>query len=204
MNDRQDENNNKALWNSFLSGDDTAFGLLYDTYLNRLYAYGLHFTSNRELVKDCVQDLFVKLYVNRKRLKPVDNVKVYLYQSMKNTLFNLFKKEVEHYQIDSIEPVFCIELSAEAQLIESEQLYEQKKRIARMMEHLTPRQREALYYRFAEELSYEEICRLMKMNYQSVRNLIHRSVLKIRSAATGESKKNGNIEYSDENKLSNI
>jgi RNA polymerase sigma factor (sigma-70 family) len=187
MMDKQDKDSNKALWNSFLSGDDKAFGLLYDTYLNQLYAYGLLFTSNRELVKDCVQDLFVKLYVNRKRLQPVENIKVYLYHSMKNTLFNLFKKEVEHYQIDSIEPVFCIELSAEARLIESEQLCEQKKRIARMMEHLTPRQREVLYYRFAEELSYDEICRLMQMNYQSVRNLLHRTVLKIRSAATGES-----------------
>jgi RNA polymerase sigma factor (sigma-70 family) len=186
MMDNQGENNNKALWDRFLSGDDKAFGLLYDTYLNQLYAYGMLFTSNRELVKDCVQDLFVKLYVNRKRLPPVENVKVYLYHSMKNTLFNLFKKEVEHYQIDSIEPVFCIELSAEAQLIESEQLHEQKQRIARMMEHLTSRQREALYYRFVEELSYEEICRLMQMNYQSVRNLLHRTVLKIRSTAAGE------------------
>jgi RNA polymerase sigma factor (sigma-70 family) len=97
------------------------------------------------------------------------------------------KKEIDYDLIDDVEPVFQVELSAETQLIESEQLYEQKKRIALIMENLTPRQREALYYRFVEELPYEEICRLMQMNYQSVRNLLHRTVLKIRSSATGKS-----------------
>jgi RNA polymerase sigma factor (sigma-70 family) len=109
-------------------------------------------------------------------------------------LFNTFKKEIEHYQIDTIEPVFCIQLSAETQVLESEQLYEQKMRIARMMENLTPRQREVLYYRFVEELPYEELCKLMQMNYQSVRNLLHRTILKIRSTVAGEgSKKTGKV-----------
>ncbi|MDR1918806.1 MAG: sigma-70 family RNA polymerase sigma factor [Tannerellaceae bacterium] len=186
--DKQGEkrDSDKMLWNIFLSGDDNAFGLLYNEYASRLYTYGLHFTSNHELVKDCVQDLFVKLYTNRKRLQPVENVKVYFYHSMKNTLFNVFKKEASCYQIDTIEPVFCIESSAETQLIETEQLYEQKKLLTRMIEYLTPRQREVLYYRFVEELSHEEICKLMQMNYQSVRNLLHRTILKMRSITTGE------------------
>lgn len=168
------------LWNRFLSGDDEAYSLLYNEYVNPLFIYGLHFTPNRELVKDCVQDLFIKIYSNRNKLNPVNNVRVYLYTAMKNTLFNLFKKEVYYYHIDSIEPVFHVEYSIENKLIETEQLYEQKKRIARMMEMVTPRQREILYYRYVEELSYEEICGLMQMNYQSVRNLIHRTILKIR------------------------
>ncbi|MDR1583512.1 MAG: sigma-70 region 4 domain-containing protein, partial [Prevotellaceae bacterium] len=40
--------------------------------------------------------------------------------------------------------------------------------VSRTMEQLTPRQREILYYRYVEELSYDDICRLMQMNYQSV------------------------------------
>lgn len=168
------------IWDQFLAGDDEAYSILYTEYVNQLFLYGMHFTSNRELVKDCVQDLFIKIYANRTKLNSVDNVKVYLYTAMKNTLFNLFKKEVPYYHIDSIEPVFHVEYSIESKLIETEYLYEQKKRIAQMMEMVTPRQREILYYRYVEELSYEEICKLMQMNYQSVRNLIHRTILKIR------------------------
>lgn len=188
---KQDETHGRELWNSFLTGDNEAFGLLYTMYVNQLYDYGLHFTSDSERVKDCVQDLFVKLYATRKRLPAVENVRVYLYHSLKNILFNTLKKDADYDRIDALDPIFHVELSAESQLIETEQLteqlYERKKRIARMMRNLTPRQQEALYYRFAEELSYEEICRLMQMNYQSVRNLIHRTILKIRNTAADES-----------------
>ncbi|MDR1097957.1 MAG: RNA polymerase sigma factor [Tannerella sp.] len=185
--DKQNEKHSRELWIRFLTGDDEAFGLLYTAHVNRLYDYGLHFTSDSELVKDCVQDLFVKLYANRKRLPTVENVRIYLYHALKNMLFNMLKKKIDYYQIDAVEPVFHVDLSAETLLIESEEQYEQKQRIARMMENLTSRQQEILYYRFVEELPYEEIGQLMHMNYQSVRNLFHRTVLKIRSTATGKS-----------------
>jgi RNA polymerase sigma factor (sigma-70 family) len=186
MMNEQDKKLSQELWNRFLTGDDEAFGLLYTAHVNQLYDYGLRFTSNSELVKDCVQDLFVKLYVNRKRLQAVENVRTYLYHSLKNMLLNMLKKEIDWYPLDTVNPVFHIELSAETQLIESERLYEQKKQIALMLKNLTSRQQEALYYRFVEELSYEEICRLMQMNYQSVRNFIHRTIQKIRGTASGE------------------
>jgi RNA polymerase sigma factor (sigma-70 family) len=184
---KQDEKHGRELWNRFLTGDDEAFGLLYTTYVNRLYDYGLHFASDSEQVKDCVQDLFVKLYENRKRLQAVENVRTYLYHSLKNMLFNALKKEAGYCPIDAVEPVFHVDLSAETLMIESEQRREQKQRIARMMGNLTSRQQEILYYRFVEELSHEEIGRLMQMNYQSVRNLLHRTILKIRSTATDKS-----------------
>jgi len=173
----------QVLWLKFIAGDDVAFAALYNEYVNRLFVFGCRFTSNEELVKDCVQDLFMKLYDTRKKLPKVENVKVYLFNAMKNMLFNLFKKEIHYYQIDTIEPVFYTEFNGETRMILSETLSEQKLKIQKMMDLITPRQREALYYRFVEELSYEEICVLMKMNYQSVRNLLHRTLLKIRSTA---------------------
>ncbi|MDR2499230.1 MAG: sigma-70 family RNA polymerase sigma factor [Tannerellaceae bacterium] len=176
----------KELWNEFRMGSDEAFASLYSAYAAKLLEYGLHFTDDVEMVKDCVQDLFAKLYLGRKRLKEVDNVKVYMLIAMKNTLFNLFKKEIYHYNIDSIEPVFDTEFSAEAKMIESEELLAWQLRLERLMEIITPRQREVLYYRFIEELSYNEICGMMRMNYQSVRNLLHRTIGKIREAAAKE------------------
>ena len=178
MDGRQDEQNS---WNAFVSGDDNAFQHIYNTYVKQLFNYGTHFSDDVELVKDCVQDLFIKLYFNRKQLTHVTNFKVYLFGALKNTLFNVFKKESNHYHIDTIEPVFLVESSHEDELIENEQLEEQKRRIAQTLEQLSPRQREILHYRFIEELSYDEICHLMRMNYQSVRNLLHRTIAKIRS-----------------------
>ena len=47
---------------------------------------------------------------------------------------------------------------------------------------LTSRQKEIIYYRFIQEMSMEEICTLMDLNYQSAQNLIQRSLKKIRSS----------------------
>ncbi|MDR3262206.1 MAG: RNA polymerase sigma factor [Tannerella sp.] len=178
MEEQYDE---QRLWNEFISGNDDSFRAIYNHYVNQLFIYGTHFTYDEEMVKDCVQDLFAKLYANRKRLVPVEKVRLYLYSALKNMLFNQFKKESRHYQIDTIEPVFFIEPSKEDELIESERLHEQKRQVARFMEQITPRQREVLYYRFVKEHSYDEICDLMQMNYQSVRNLLHRTLSKLRS-----------------------
>jgi hypothetical protein len=77
--DKQDEKHSRELWSRFLTGDDEAFGLLYTAHVNRLYGYGLHYTSGSEPVKDCVRDLSVKPYANRKCLHAVENVRVYRY-----------------------------------------------------------------------------------------------------------------------------
>lgn len=45
---------------------------------------------------------------------------------------------------------------------------------------LTPRQREIIYYRFIEEMEYDEICQIMDINYQSAYNLLQRSLQKVR------------------------
>jgi len=55
--------------------------------------------------------------------------------------------------------------------------------LTRLMDHLTRRQRQAITLYYLEERKYEEICHIMQMNYHSVRNLMHRGMLKLREAA---------------------
>lgn len=169
------------LWERFLEGDDKAYVYFYKKYMECLFSYGMQFTSDRELVKDCIQDVFVKIYKNRSNLKRTDNVKLYLFIALKNTLFNIFQKDKKSYQIDTIEPVFSAEYTIEEQMIADEQEQERQDKMTFILESLTPRQKEVIYYRYVEGMSISEICKLMEMNYQSVQNLIQRSIKKVRS-----------------------
>lgn len=171
---------NRELWKQFIAGDDKAFAQLYRLNVQLMMYYGLYFTTTREIIGDAVQDVFVYIYSNRKKLKEVDNVKFYLYISLKNRLFEIFQKEKHHYQIDSIEPIFSMERSVEESFIDKEQETQRKMYIREMLRSLSPRQREIIHYRFTEGLSYDEISELMQLNYQSVRNLVNRSILRIR------------------------
>lgn len=168
------------LWIRFLGGDDKAYTQIYNLYADDLFAYGMHFTSDRESVKDCIQEIFISTYKNRSKQKMVENVKYYLFSSLKYELFDLFKKSVEYYQIETIEPVFHTVYSVEDMFVQAETDQYNKAKVKEILQSLTPRQHEVIYYRYVEEMSYDEIGQLMHMNYQSVRNLLHRSIQKAR------------------------
>ena len=169
-----------ALWNQFLEGDEKAYLYIYKLYAQDMYSYGMLFTTNSELVKDCLHDVFIKIHRNRKKLSQVDNIRLYLLKAMKNYLFDVFDKKKESFHNDTIEPVFSPEYTIEDKIIRQEELHYQSRKIRQMLESLTPRQKEVLYYRYMKNLTYDEIGEIMQMNYQSILNLIQRSIKKLR------------------------
>ena len=169
-------------WKLFLEGDDQAYSWIYTHYIQVLYNYGLQITPDSEIVKDCIQDVFVKIYKAKKKLTVPQNPKVYLMIALKNNIYNTFNQErlqknyaFSLYQTEE-------QLTVKNEFIDQEARHEEMNNIKRMMKILTPRQREVIYYRFIEELSYDEICQIMGLNYQSAYNLLQRSLQKIREA----------------------
>lgn len=169
-------------WKLFLEGDDRAYSWIYTHYIQVLYNYGLQITPDSEIVKDCIQDVFVKIYKAKKKLTVPQNPKVYLMIALKNNIYNTFNQErlqknyaFSLYQTEE-------QLTVKNEFIDQEARHEEMNNIKRMMKILTPRQREVIYYRFIEELSYDDICQIMGLNYQSAYNLLQRSLQKIREA----------------------
>lgn len=169
-------------WKLFLEGDDQAYSWIYTHYIQVLYNYGLQITPDSEIVKDCIQEVFVKIYKAKKKLTVPQNPKVYLMIALKNNIYNTFNQErlqknyaFSLYQTEE-------QLTVKNEFIDQEARHEEMNNIKRMMKILTPRQREVIYYRFIEELSYDDICQIMGLNYQSAYNLLQRSLQKIREA----------------------
>lgn len=174
------EDESKIKWCQFIDGDKEAYSWIYKVYIQLLFQYGKRFTSDTELIKDCIQELFTKLYNNRKRLVIPDNIKVYLLISLKNCLINAIY-QASHYERYNSETIsFSLELTVEEQYVNNEHYQNQLKRLQDILALLPPRQKEIIYYRYIQELSFDEICSIMDMNYQSAQNLIQRSLKKIR------------------------
>ena len=174
------DNETKIKWSQFIAGDNDSYSWLYNKYVQTLYQYSLRFTSNPELIKDCIQEVFTQLYKNRERLIVPDNIKVYLFVTIKNCILRALYKE-SIYERSTMEQVpFLLEPTVEDEFINNEQYKNQQKKVKEILSILTPRQKEIIYYRFVQEMSMEEICILMDMNYQSAQNLIQRSLKKIR------------------------
>jgi RNA polymerase sigma factor (sigma-70 family) len=172
-------------WDDFLSGNEEAYCSIYKKYSKKLFIQGLQFTSDRELIRDCIHDVFVKIYKNRTNLKPLNNIRIYLFVALRNSIITAIKKRKilfetldelpEHSQIADSSNI-------EDDLINKENETNKNTLVAKALRTLTIRQREVIYYRFYENMNIDEICLLMDMNYQSVQNLIQRSLKKINNS----------------------
>ena len=180
----QTNNSTDTLLASFQAGNMAAFSQLYDLHINILFNYGLKLTIDKELLKDCIHDIFVKLYTKKDELGTIDNLKSYLFISLKNKLCDELRKRM--YMSDTaIEDVNAVApTDVEDDYMEEEQRKNEFSLVKRLLDQLSPRQREALTLYYIEEKKCEDICEIMNMNYQSVRNLMHRGLTKLRSLAS--------------------
>jgi len=168
----------------FCAGNDDAFAKLYDLYVQMLHNYGNKLTQDQELLKDCIHDVFVKVYMKRHDKNSINNLSSYLIISLKNRLLDEFRRKT----FTSEEAAEDFEYRCTTDDVENDYLHQEKQslqsaQVAYLMQHLTRRQRQAITLYYIEQRKYEEICDIMQMNYHSVRNLMHRGMLKLREAA---------------------
>lgn len=168
------------IWDKYREGDEASLSVLFETFLDPLYRYGRKFVADESLVKDCIQDLFIKLHNNRASLSSTTNPKFYLLFSLKNMILNSIAKNKRLTYVPPEDLPFIATYQYSSDQAESDNEEEIKEKFEQVMNMLTPRQKEAIYLRFQLGLSYEEISELLQINYQSARNLIHRSISKIR------------------------
>lgn len=169
----------RDLWTSFIDGDDDALNLLYKKFIDVLYAFGLRFTDDAELVKDSIQDLFIDLYKYRKTLAFEVNVKSYLFTSLKRKICLVLRKNAAAAN-HSFEVPFLLSCSIEEEIMERENQSELLLKLNRQLELLPSRQKEALYLRFNAELEYEEVAVIMNVSLETCRTLVYRGIKQLR------------------------
>jgi len=83
--------NDYELTQLFMSGDDVAFKEIYLRYDKPLYLYAYHKLGNKEESRDVIQDVFAWLLNNRLGLDLKTTLSGYLYKSVLNKIYNIYK-----------------------------------------------------------------------------------------------------------------
>lgn len=173
--------NEVELWSKVLSGDMTALSLLYKQNYNLLFNWGMRFVSDEEFVKDCIQDVFVKICSSRK-LSSTPYVRSYLLTSLRNMIFD--RVASAHDDVSITGRLFEIDDNDSG----IEQLFKDDddsrmlgRRLVMAYNSLTYNQRVSVYLRYVRGLSYKEIAAVMEMNPQSAMNLVSRALKSLRS-----------------------
>ena len=173
------------LWKSFLKGDDKSFSLIYQMHIDGLFLYGSKLCPDRELVRDCIQEIFVDLFLKRKKMsREIVNLKSYLFVSLRNAILKNAEKTRKLESIGESEDEnggpFKTEYSFLAKYIELEISNEIKEKLQSNINNLPSRQKEIIYLKFEEEMDYPEIARILKISVESARKLLYRALLTLR------------------------
>lgn len=168
----------QQLWIALQNGKEDAFELLYQKHANALLSYGLKITPQQEIINDALQDVFINIWQKKQQLPVVDNVRAYLLKALRNRIIRIL--ESRNLTGNGIQPNQAIQESFEQQLILEELADERLTKVYHSIRHLPTRQREVIHLKFFQNLTTEEIADLLDINYQSVSNLLYKSLQKMR------------------------
>lgn len=161
---------------------------LYDRYANTLYNYGLGLGFSQDTCMDAIHDVFCKLALNESRIEKLigeGREKFYLFCCLKNRLIDISRRED---RMDQLDPQgggksSGFEISIEESITDEEERKNLKAKVEELMSELSPSQKEAVYLRYMQQMSYEEIAQLLNITPESVRKNVFRAINKMRLAA---------------------
>ncbi len=168
-----------AIWLAFKNGSSQAFDYIYDTYFSKLYSYGMRFSSDKALIKDCIQNIFVELWRKKETLSNVQSIKFYLYKCLRRRIIHALVQEEKYVHDDELDEHYNFEVifSHEFFLITRQISEENQERLTKAFELLTKRQREAVYLRYYDNLDYQQIALIMQLkDVKYARTLIYRAL----------------------------
>lgn len=164
-------------WSSLKDGDGKALETFYSLYANSLYNYGSKFTTDQNLIKECIQELFIILWTSKHSLGQPLSVKNYLFKAFRLSLFKkvkIFLKQTRYEETEQYD--FDTSLSIEDTIIDGENQAALQQRLQRTFSQLTSRQREAIFLKFYEGLSYDEIAEVMGITVKGTYKVVARAL----------------------------
>ncbi|MFV8354436.1 RNA polymerase sigma factor [Flavobacterium sp. XS2P14] len=170
-----------ALWNSLKEGNESAFSVLFKRHYSHLVRYGNSLFPYPEKVQDCVQDVFTDLWIYRDKLSNKVVVKAYLLACVRKRITRSQERDRIFRLSSSIDTIeFLFDFSIEHELISDETTASKVSHLNQLINDLPSRQKEALYLRYTQELTVDQIADTLNINYQSANNLLHRALLCVR------------------------
>lgn len=164
------------IWDDFLLGNKEAYSFMYEKYARVLYNYGYKIAQNRQLTEDCLQDLFLTILETRERLSHTDSIKFYLMRSLRRDIVRKLNGAAKHRSSNDHDVEFKVEFHYEPTWLDSQISRERSETILHELNQLPARQKEALFLKFFDNLSYEEIAGIMGIETTSAYKVIYKAI----------------------------
>ncbi len=165
--------NDVKLYKEFLLGNQNAFDKLMDKYRKNIICFINGYVKNIDIAEDLAQDVFVYILINKKEYDFKYSMKTYLYTIARSRALNYIKREKriiylnENVEYGNKEDSYSIE----EEIVSNER----KQKLYKAIEELNETQKRAIFLADIEELSYNEIGKILGKSISQTKMIIYRA-----------------------------
>ena len=156
----------QILINELIKRNKTVFETIFISYYSSLCAFAYKFLSSREQAEDVVQDFFVSLWIESRRLEIKNSLRAYLFTSIRNRCLDSYKRR------DSFEKYrkYILSDNREPDLEEDEMMTESELRMAvyKALQSCSPRSREIFSMSWIDGLNNQQIADRLGLSKRTV------------------------------------
>lgn len=174
---------------AYIKGDNNAFDLLLSRNQQRLYSYILFVVHDSEMAEDVFQDTFVKVIMRLQsgQYTSCGKFSAWIMRIAHNVIMDYYRDQriesvvstVDNEDLSQIDGRHVIVPNVESRYV-NEQVYSD---VRRMMNLLPPPQREVIFMRFFQEMSFKEIAEATSVSINTALGRMRYAVLNLRRMA---------------------
>ena len=173
----------EKIWSDFKNGNESAFIFIYETYFDKLLTYGMNFIADREVVKDCMQDMFIEIRDKRSLIGNTNAIKPFLFKILRRKIIRFLRKNIHNEKFKLVHEKFVIQVSHEQYLIEQQFNQEQIDKLRNAIMRLSTKEREAIFHFYFEGHAYQHIAEIMGYrDVKTARTLLYRAITSLRKS----------------------
>ncbi|MDW7694122.1 sigma-70 family RNA polymerase sigma factor [Flammeovirgaceae bacterium SG7u.111] len=166
------------IWDEIKTGEKAAFDFIFYEYANSLIKYGESITKDILLIEDCLQETFIEIWQKKERLKLHSSIKFYLITAFRRKLQKKLPQSNKWVVTSDITTNSLSDFasSSEDQLIDGELSDKRSLLVKEAIENLSARQKESIYLKYYQNLSFQEVADTMSITTKSAYKLLAKAI----------------------------
>lgn len=169
--------NNREVVEALIRGDETTFATVYKSYFTSLKSYASSIVMDQEAAYEIVQELFVALWENRKKLDREKSLRNYLLRATHNNSLRYLRRDALHQRHhERIKQ----ETNEMEESLTGEEISDPESRVTALLEELPERSRQVVIMHYLENKKSGEIAEQLKISVRTVETILYQSMKKLR------------------------
>ncbi|NML38802.1 RNA polymerase sigma-70 factor [Chitinophaga sp. G-6-1-13] len=172
--------NERLLLELIASGDERAFGTLYELYWRKVFTYLLRLTKSRETAEELLSEIFTKFWSNRATAPDIRDVDAFLATMTYHKAIDFFRLAAKEKKIQQR---IAAEIARHQLYTEEEQMVNKENTalLREAISELSPQRKLVFTLSREHGLTHQEIARQLNMSPHTVKKTMSNAIKTIRA-----------------------